>query len=115
MRSFRVVFNCRSVAIFCCLFFAVIALHAQNGAITGTVQDKQGALVPGAHVTLLDQERAGVRKMDSTAEGMFMFGSLPPSTYMVTIEMPGFKKWEKKDIKLTAGEDRITLVFKIDR
>ena len=100
----RGVFNTRIVAILCCLLFAVVALQAQNGAITGTVQDKQGAVVPGAQVTLLDQERAGVRKMNATSEGMFMFGSLPPSTYTVTIEVPGFKKWEKKDIKLSASD-----------
>lgn len=104
MQVYRLVSNTRLVALFCCLLFAAVAMHAQNGVITGTVQDKQGAVVPGAKVILLDQERAGVRNMDSTSEGMFMFGSLPPSTYLITIEAPGFKKWEKKDIKVYASD-----------
>jgi hypothetical protein len=79
-------------------------MHAQNGAITGTVMDKQGAVVPGAKVVVLDQIRAGQRNMNSTTEGLFLFDSLSPSTYLLTVEAPGFKKWEKKNIQLYAGD-----------
>ena len=100
----RLVSNTRLVAFFCCLLFAAVAVHAQNGAITGTVKDNQGAVIPAAKVVLVDQERAGQRSMDSTNEGLFLFDSLPPSTYMVTVEAPGFKKWEKKDLVLYPGD-----------
>jgi TonB-dependent Receptor Plug Domain. len=51
-------------------------------------------------VVVLDQIRAGQRNMNSTSDGLFLFDSLPPSTYLLTIEAPGFKKWEKKDLKV---------------
>ena len=104
MNVFRLIANTRLLALFCCLLFAAVAMQAQNGSITGTVMDNQGAVVPAAKVVLLDQERAGVRNMESTAEGLFMFGSLPPSTYTVTVEAPGFKKWEKKELHLYPGD-----------
>jgi hypothetical protein len=42
--------------------------------------------------------------MDSTSEGLFLFDSLAPSTYTVTVEAPGFKKWEKKDLIVYPGD-----------
>ena len=66
--------------------------------------DNQGAVIPGAKVVLVDQIRAGQRDMNSTAEGLFLFDSLAPSTYSLTVEAPGFKKWEKKDIILYPGD-----------
>ena len=104
MNAFRLITNTRLVALLCCLLFAAVAVQAQNGAITGTVKDNQGAVVPGAKVVLLDQERAGLRNMDSTSEGMFLFDSLSPSTYTVTVEAPGFKKWEKKELHVYPGD-----------
>jgi len=92
------------MAALCFSLLAVSPAVAQTGSITGTVKDNQGAVIPGAHVTLTDQDRSGQRKMDSTGEGMFLFDSLTPSNYTVSIEAPGFKKWEKKDVKLYASD-----------
>lgn len=104
MRPFRLVPNTRLVALFCCLLFAAVAVHAQNGAITGTVMDNQGAVIPGAKVVVVDQIRAAQREMNATAEGLFLFDSLEPSTYSLTVEAAGFKTWEKKDIILYPGD-----------
>jgi hypothetical protein len=104
--SFRLCVPLAALAAILCLLFLANPAQAQNGGITGTIKDNQGAVIPGAHVTLTDQDRAGQRKMDSGAEGMFLFDSLTPSNYTLVIEAPGFKKWEKKDIKLYAS-DRI--------
>ena len=57
--------------------------------------------MPGAKVTLTDQVMAGQREQTSSPEGNFTFESLVPSTYTVSVEAAGFKKWEKKDIPLS--------------
>lgn len=94
------------LAVVCSLLWLSSPLLAQSGAITGTVKDNQGAVIPGAQVTLIDQDRAGQRSMASSADGLFMFDSLPPSNYQLVVTAPGFKTFEKKDIKLYAS-DRI--------
>ena len=61
------------------------------GAISGTVQDPSGAVVPGAGVVLKD-EGTGIKKETvSTAEGTFFFPDLAHGLYEVTVTMPGFQ------------------------
>jgi hypothetical protein len=93
------------VAVVCCLLLAVFAVQAQqtSGAISGTVKDKQGAVVPGAKVTITDQVMTTSREQTSSAEGNFTFSQLVPSTYTVLIEANGFKNWEKKDLVLSSN------------
>jgi hypothetical protein len=106
VRNSRTVFYTRIVVVLCCLLIAALTMSAQatSGSISGTVKDKQGAVVPAAKVTLLDQDRGASREQSSSPEGGFMFQSVPPSTYTITVEVPGFKKWEKKDVKLYATD-----------
>ena len=106
MRNSRTIFNTWIVVVLCGLLLTAVTLSAQqtSGSISGTVKDKQGAVVPAAKVTLIDQERPGQREQNSSPEGGFMFQSLAPSTYTMTVEVPGFKKWEKKDIRLYATD-----------
>jgi hypothetical protein len=82
-----------------------LPLAAQNssGSISGVVQDAQGALVPNAKVTLINQAQgAVVRDMDTSGEGTFFFTPVIPGTYTVTVEAQGFKKYSKSDIVLDA-------------
>ena len=60
------VFSLRNAFLLCCLLLFIGSLQAQTGSITGTVQNKLGAVVPRAQVTLIDQERAGQRNMNTT-------------------------------------------------
>ncbi len=62
-----------------------------NGAITGTVSDPTGAVVPNATVTVTQQSTGIKRSVTTNADGAFDIPSLPPDTYNVTIEASGFK------------------------
>jgi Carboxypeptidase regulatory-like domain/TonB-dependent Receptor Plug Domain len=80
-----------------------------SGSISGVVQDSQGATVPNAHVSLINQEQGAVyRELNTSAEGTFFFTPVIPGTYTVTVEVAGFKKYNKRDVKLFA-QDRIGL------
>ena len=89
-----------------CLCLSSGLLHAQvtSGSVVGTVVDAQGALVPGAKVTLTDQVQATTRTQNASTDGNFFFTPVLPSTYRVTVEAPGFKKFEKSDIKVGLGD-----------
>ena len=80
-----------------------------SGLISGTVQDSQGAAVPGAKLTLINQTQgATFRTLQTSADGTFVITPLPPSTYSLEVEAQGFKKYVKSDIPVAAA-DRVGL------
>jgi hypothetical protein len=92
------------LAILLCGGTVVFAQQA-SGSISGVVQDAQGALVPGAKVTLLNQTQGSTYgQMNTTTDGTFVFQPLPPATYTVTVEANGFKKYTKTDVVLFAND-----------
>src|SRR5438876_3456362 len=84
-----------------------VPLLAQNtsGSITGVVQDASGAVIPGAQVTLINQE-PGVTARDTITNeaGIYLYSALPAATYTVTVELPGFKTYKKTDVKLFVND-----------
>ena len=74
--------------VFC---FCAYGQGGGNGAITGTVSDPTGAVVPNATVTVTQQSTGIKRSVTTNADGAFDIPSLPPDTYNVSIEASGFK------------------------
>jgi hypothetical protein len=88
------------------LFGFVVAVNclvwAQTGttSLRGTVSDKSGAAITGAKVTLSDPERGFTRTTTSGQTGEYEFIQLPPRTYLLTVEMTGFRRYEQKNVQL---------------
>lgn len=78
------------------LALAMIAgsVFAQSGTtgINGTVVDQAAAVVPGATVTISNPATGLTRTTTTNANGRFNFTGIPPATYRLEIEAPGFKK-----------------------
>lgn len=90
------------------LFFAVLLAStgwAQTGlgTLKGTVTDQSGAAVPNARVTLLHQETGVIRSSQTSAIGVYEIPALPIGRYRMTVEAPGFKKFEATFL-LQAGQ-----------
>ena len=74
-----------------CLLLVVLLLSVapagaqqSSGVISGVVMDSQGAVVPGATITLINQAQgATFRQLESSAEGTFVITPVPPGTYTV--------------------------------
>ena len=84
-----------------------VPLLAQNtsGSITGVVQDASGAVIPGAQVSLINQEQGQAARTTITNEaGVYLFSALPAATYTLTVELPGFKTYKTTDIKLFVND-----------
>jgi len=100
----------RSLALRCVLLsiFLAACLFAQRdlGTITGTITDPQGHAVPNAKVTILESATGLSYTTTANDLGEFVRPLLKPGTYSVTVEAPGFRKAEQKDVLITAG-DRI--------
>src|SRR5215471_1389793 len=89
------------------LFAFSASLIAQNtsGSITGVVQDSTGAVIPGATVTLINQDQGQSARTTVTNEaGIYLFSALPAATYTVTAELAGFKTYTTKDNKLFVND-----------
>jgi hypothetical protein len=90
-----------------CLLFAAPSLMAQisSGSIGGSVQDASRAVIPGAQVTLVNQDQGVQARQTITNEvGIFLFSALPAATYTITVELPGFKVYTQRDIKLFVND-----------
>ncbi len=74
---------------------APLSFAQTSGTIRGTVKDPQGAVVPGAIVTLTGQ-RGGDRQVKTSDEGSYVFTSVDPGAYTLKIEMQGFKTYQQK-------------------
>lgn len=62
-----------------------------RASIRGVITDQQGAVVPGATVTLLNTDTNQAMTAQSDENGIYIFNALPAAHYKVTAEHPGFK------------------------
>ena len=74
-----------------------------NGSIQGTVRDPSGAVVPASQVTA--EHVATSRRSTTTTNqtGFYLFPSLPPGNYTVTVEAKGLQSW-RGDLLLQTGQ-----------
>jgi hypothetical protein len=79
------------------------ALAQSSGSISGSVQDSHGGVIQDGAVTVSNPLGGVSQTTRTNSEGNFVFPQLPPGTYTVAAEMPGFKKSEKKDVVLPAA------------
>jgi len=95
-------------------FPALSAAQITRGAISGTVRDATGAVVPGASVTVTNTATNISRSAVSDARGFFRLPALEPGVYTVKAELSGFSTVEFKDVGLeTASEVTINPEMKV--
>lgn len=85
-----------------------------TGQISGSIRDASGSAVPNADVTLNNVGTSQARKLKTDQAGEFVFTQLLPGNYHVAIEAQGFKKYEQKDIVLTATERVVLKTISLD-
>ncbi len=73
--------------------------QSDNGSISGFVRDQSGAVIPNASVTV--RNLSGLERKTSTTEaGYYIITNIPPGTYSITVEVPGFKTYQSTNNKL---------------
>jgi hypothetical protein len=77
-------------------FAAVSVVRAEeiSGTVSGRVADEFGGVLPGARVTLIEEQTSERRDTTSDASGAFRFQGLPPGGYIIKVEVPGFRTLE---------------------
>jgi hypothetical protein len=76
---------------------------AQDGIITGKINDVSGAVLPGVSVTVTGQQVMGQRTTLSDEAGNYRMTLLPPGVFSVKYELPGFKTLVREGIQMSAG------------
>jgi hypothetical protein len=100
----------RVLSFFVCMVLLSVlcgsAAWAQVGsaALSGTVQDQTGAIVPGATVTIQNSASGAQRILQSNGAGSFTFSAIPSGDYKLTVEHPGFKQLVRTAVHLNPGD-----------
>src|SRR3954468_8514896 len=105
--SMKTLRACHSVAgIALLLAFASGASAAQEfrATVKGQVVDTSQAALPGATVTVRNQETGEVATATSNGEGNYTVPFLRPGLYSVTVEMEGFQKYTRSDMRLEVSQ-----------
>jgi len=89
---------------------SLLAQSAGTGALTGTVRDNSGAVIPGVTVTLTSTDTNQTRSAITSEDGSYRFSLLPPGTYGVKFMLPGFKTSEVSSVIV-----RVTDTVVLDR
>ena len=77
---------------------------AGTGALTGTVTDPGGAVVPNVVITATNTGSGQERSATSSGDGTYTISLLPPGTYTVKFSAAGFKTAEVGPVTITVTE-----------
>jgi carboxypeptidase family protein len=87
------------------LFPPLAAAQMTRGAISGTVRDATGALVPGASVTVTNVATNQSRSVTTDGNGFYRVPALEPGSYKVVTELTGFQSVENRDVRLVSASE----------
>src|SRR5262245_302075 len=79
-----------------------------RATLGGRVMDAQGAIVPGAKISVVNQESRSRTETVSGPDGFYIVPFLAPGLYTITIESPSFKRSVREGIRLSVN-DRATV------
>jgi hypothetical protein len=105
------------------LFFALVLAQSASsqtqittGAIQGMVLDETGAVVAGADVEAKNPATNFSTKLETGADGRFVFLQLQPGRYVLTVTKQGFATLVHEELDLTVGSAiNLTLNMKVSR
>jgi hypothetical protein len=75
-----------------------------EGAISGSVTDSTGAVIPGASVTALNVATGVTSTRTASASGLYLLNPLLPGTYTLTISSNGFTSFKQENVTVVALE-----------
>ncbi len=93
-----------AVLVACSLTIEPVQAQTTSGQISGRVVDPAGQPIPNAEVTLTNQSTKEQRAQNTDASGDFVFVSVQPGSFSISVAVPAFKTFTKQDLMLTASE-----------
>ncbi len=80
--------------------------HTQGfqGTLRAIVEDNQGGVLPGATATLRNEQTGETRTQTTSATGSVVFPNLLVGSYKLSVELTGFKTYERQNVKVSANQ-----------
>ena len=75
-----------------------------SATIAGTITDPNGAVIPGATVSLVNEKTGQEQTVLTDSEGQYQFLNLEAGIYTLKSEAAGFSKHERNGLELQAGQ-----------
>lgn len=106
MQFSTLVFRAGLVALLLASAPVSVFAQATSGAATvnGVVADPTGAVIPGASVTLSNEERGFSRDVQTNAAGSYIFPDIPPGLYSLRVVSDGFDAYELTQFRVTVAQ-----------
>ena len=86
-------------------FAATLSGQTYSGTVSGELTDPSKAVVAGVKVVLTDQQKGFTFNTTSDNSGRYLFRSIPPGIYSVSVEAKGFEKAVRTNIKVDVNEN----------
>ncbi|MCC6164655.1 MAG: TonB-dependent receptor [Acidobacteria bacterium] len=109
-RSQQVIRSVVVVGLLSCLAAQPSLGQGITGRIDGMVSDSQGGVLPGASVTIVNENTGLTVARVTDGQGIFTVTNLPVGIYTITAELQGFRRQQKTGFDLTA-DGRLTADF----
>jgi hypothetical protein len=93
---------------------ALLLAQQDTGAMTGTIVDSSGAAVPGAEVTVKNQNTAATFTAVTDGSGLWRAPQLTPGVYDLSVAAKGFSTLVRKDVEVrVADRIRVDLALQV--
>src|SRR5262245_26776091 len=86
------------------LMASVAAAQVYTGNISVKAVDDQGAVMPGANVTITSPVLPRAIEGTTDASGVFQVPGLAPGSYTVKVVLQGFQTYIREDVVLRQGQ-----------
>src|SRR5271168_1654603 len=94
------------------VFLALTIVNSNNllpqsgtsSALTGTIADATGAVIPDARVRATDVNTGAIRSARSNADGRFLFAQVNPGTYRIEVQAEGFGRGQSQPMAVAVGQ-----------
>ena len=73
-------------------------------AVTGTVKDQTGAVIPGVEITVTNAATGTARVVISNEAGVYLANQLAPGTYNIKASLPGFRPKDINNLVLPVNQ-----------
>ncbi|MEP6900857.1 MAG: carboxypeptidase-like regulatory domain-containing protein, partial [Actinomycetota bacterium] len=105
-RIFRRSFIIPSLSLLILLLFTLQSpAQLTRGAISGTIHDQAGAVIPGAKVKITNPQTNFSRTETTNESGSYRIGALEPGNYTVQVEANGFSKVENREVVVSTASE----------
>jgi hypothetical protein len=76
-----------------------------SGSVTGLVTDSTGAVLPGASVTLADEDKGTSFNSVTDSGGRYLFRDVSPASYRITVTAQGFQSQDRTGIRIDVDQN----------